>query len=228
MESPKAEIVNKENPLYDNSDSAFSKSKKKAHPNVMSVMIADITAEAAMTEMERKINLLMKVVEERDYEITTLRAQMRICETAKSSQTSVVKASDKGKNVNVAWVPTSKIPAVRLKRQSKVAHRPLHRSIEKAGSGGDQLFRQFVRSLKENTFEWYIDLESKVIDSWEQLEKEFFNRFYSTRCILSITSRGAKVFLVLEGRKDKKETNGAEKIILESTVKKSIVVNTPC
>ncbi|KAA0050660.1 ty3-gypsy retrotransposon protein [Cucumis melo var. makuwa] len=55
MESPKAGIVIKKNPLYDNSDSASSKSKKEAHPYVMFVMMADITAEAAMTEMERKI-----------------------------------------------------------------------------------------------------------------------------------------------------------------------------
>ncbi|KAA0055960.1 ty3-gypsy retrotransposon protein [Cucumis melo var. makuwa] len=64
MESPKAGIVIKENPLYDNSDSASSKSKKEAHPDVMSVMMADITAEAVMAEMERKINFLIKVVEE--------------------------------------------------------------------------------------------------------------------------------------------------------------------
>ncbi|KAA0048603.1 ty3-gypsy retrotransposon protein [Cucumis melo var. makuwa] len=88
-----------ENPLYDNSDSASSKSKKEAHPDMMSVMMADITAEAAMAEMERKINFLMKVVEERDHEITALREQMRTRETAESSQTPVVKATDKGKNV---------------------------------------------------------------------------------------------------------------------------------
>ncbi|KAA0064130.1 ty3-gypsy retrotransposon protein [Cucumis melo var. makuwa] len=64
MEFPKAEIVLKENPLYDNSDSAYSKSKKEAHPDVMSVMMADITAEAAMAEIQRKVNFLMKVVEE--------------------------------------------------------------------------------------------------------------------------------------------------------------------
>ena len=65
MESPKAEIVLKENPLYDNSNSASSKSKKEAHPDVMSViMMADITVEAAMVEMERKVNFLMKIVEE--------------------------------------------------------------------------------------------------------------------------------------------------------------------
>ncbi|KAA0054593.1 ty3-gypsy retrotransposon protein [Cucumis melo var. makuwa] len=99
MESPKAGIVIKKNPLYDNSDLASSMSKKKAHPDVMSVMMADITVEAAMAEMEKKINFLMKAVEERDHEITALREQMRTRETAESSQTPVVKATDKGKNV---------------------------------------------------------------------------------------------------------------------------------
>ncbi|KAA0046723.1 ty3-gypsy retrotransposon protein [Cucumis melo var. makuwa] len=64
MESSKAGIVIKKNPLYDNSDSASSKSKMKAHLNVMSVMMADVTTEVAMAKMERKINLLMKVIEE--------------------------------------------------------------------------------------------------------------------------------------------------------------------
>ncbi|KAA0051455.1 ty3-gypsy retrotransposon protein [Cucumis melo var. makuwa] len=99
MESPKAEIVIKKNSLYDNSDFASSKSKKKAHPDVMSIMMADITAKVAMAEMERKINFLMKAVEERDHEITALRKQMWTRETAESSQTPVVKATDKGKNV---------------------------------------------------------------------------------------------------------------------------------
>ncbi|KAA0032809.1 ty3-gypsy retrotransposon protein [Cucumis melo var. makuwa] len=44
-----------------------------------------------MAEMERKINFLMKAVEERDHEITALREQMRTRETAESSQTPVVK-----------------------------------------------------------------------------------------------------------------------------------------
>ncbi|KAA0052803.1 retrotransposon gag protein [Cucumis melo var. makuwa] len=73
MDSSKVGIVIKENPLYDNSYSDSSKLKKEAHPNVMSVMMTDITAEAAMVEMKRKINLLMKVVEERDHEITASR-----------------------------------------------------------------------------------------------------------------------------------------------------------
>ncbi|KAA0047389.1 ty3-gypsy retrotransposon protein [Cucumis melo var. makuwa] len=57
---------------------------------------------------------------------------------------------------------------------------------ENAGSRGDQLVRQFVRNLKGNTFKWYTDLEPEVIDSWEQLENEFLNRFYSTRRTVSM------------------------------------------
>ncbi|KAA0039592.1 ty3-gypsy retrotransposon protein [Cucumis melo var. makuwa] len=99
MGSPKAGIVLKDNSLYDNSDSASSKSKKEARPDMMSVMMVDITVEAAMAEMERKINLLMKVIEERDHEITALRDQMRTRKTAESSKTPFVKADDKEKAV---------------------------------------------------------------------------------------------------------------------------------
>ncbi|KAM1954133.1 hypothetical protein ACFX16_023838 [Malus domestica] len=49
-----------------------------------------------------------------------------------------------------------------------------------AGTKRDYLAKQFVRSLKGNAFEWYTDLEPESINSWEQLEREFLNRFYST------------------------------------------------
>ncbi|XP_070011334.1 uncharacterized protein [Nicotiana sylvestris] len=55
-----------------------------------------------------------------------------------------------------------------------------------AGTHGDLLVKQFVRYLKGNAFDWYIDLEPESIDSWEQLEKEFLNRFYSTRRTISM------------------------------------------
>ena len=46
--------------------------------------------------------------------------------------------------------------------------------------------KQFVRSLKGNAFDWYTDLEHKSINSWEQLEREFLDRFYSTRRTVSM------------------------------------------
>ena len=52
-----------------------------------------------MAEMERKINLLVKVMEEQDHEIAALREKMQTREIAESSQTLMVKATDKGKNV---------------------------------------------------------------------------------------------------------------------------------
>ncbi|KAM2636165.1 hypothetical protein EV1_020830 [Malus domestica] len=55
-----------------------------------------------------------------------------------------------------------------------------------AGTEGDYLAKQFVCSLKGNAFEWYTDLEPESINSWEQLEREFLNRFYSTRRTVSM------------------------------------------
>ena len=98
MESSKARIIIKENSMYDNSDSASSKSKREAHPDVMFIMMVDVTFEVAMMKMKRKINLLMKAIEESDHEIVALREHMQTCEIADSSQTPIVKVSDKGKN----------------------------------------------------------------------------------------------------------------------------------
>ncbi|KAJ9705540.1 hypothetical protein PVL29_003542 [Vitis rotundifolia] len=49
-----------------------------------------------------------------------------------------------------------------------------------AGTDGDLLVKQFVRSLRGNVFDWYIDLAPECIDSWNQMEREFLNHFYST------------------------------------------------
>ncbi|KAK4390155.1 hypothetical protein Sango_2078800 [Sesamum angolense] len=42
-----------------------------------------------------------------------------------------------------------------------------------AGTYGDHLVKQFVRSLKGNAFDWYTDLEAGSINGWEHLEQEF-------------------------------------------------------
>mgnify|MGYP004683078557 CR=1 FL=1 len=55
-----------------------------------------------------------------------------------------------------------------------------------AGTYDDLLVKQFVRSLKGNAFEWFNDLEAGSINSWDQLEQEFLNRFYSTKRTVSM------------------------------------------
>ncbi|KAA0049967.1 ty3-gypsy retrotransposon protein [Cucumis melo var. makuwa] len=173
-----------------------------------------------MAEIERKFNFLMKVVEERDHEITALREQMRTRETTESSQTSIVKATNKGKNVVQENQPqkqsifvaslsvqqlqnmiansisaqyegplqtsfmyskpyTNRINNLRMplgyqppkfqqfdgkgKPKQYISH--FVETCKNAGSRGDQLVRQFIRSLKGNAFERYTDLEPEVIDS---------------------------------------------------------------
>ena len=59
------------------------------------------------------------------------------------------------------------------KPKQHVAH--FVETCENAGTQGGLFVKQFVRSLKGNAFDWYTDLESESIDSWEQLEREFLN-----------------------------------------------------
>ena len=49
-----------------------------------------------------------------------------------------------------------------------------------ATTDGDLLVKQFVRTLRVNAFDWYIDFAPKCINSWEKMECEFLNHFYST------------------------------------------------
>ncbi|XP_068344167.1 uncharacterized protein [Pyrus communis] len=55
-----------------------------------------------------------------------------------------------------------------------------------AGMEEDYLVKKFVRSLKGNAFDWYTNLKPEFINSWDQLEKEFLNCFYSTRRTISM------------------------------------------
>ena len=58
-------------------------------------------------------------------------------------------------------------------------------TCDSAGTRGDMLVKQFVRSLKDKDFDWYVSLQPQSIDSWDQLEKEFLNRFFSARRVVS-------------------------------------------
>ncbi|KAL0413569.1 UNVERIFIED_CONTAM: hypothetical protein Sradi_1558600 [Sesamum radiatum] len=55
-----------------------------------------------------------------------------------------------------------------------------------AGTDRDLLIKQFVSSLKDSAFDWYIDLEANSVDSWSDLQNKVFNHFYSARRTVSM------------------------------------------
>ncbi|KAA0047638.1 retrotransposon protein putative ty3-gypsy sub-class [Cucumis melo var. makuwa] len=184
MESSKARIVPKENSLYDNFDSTFSKSKKEAHPDMMSVMMADITAKAVMTEMERKINFLMKVVEERDHEIIALRNTRLTVSMMELTNTKQWKREPVIDYIN-RWKALSLDCKDRLTELS---------AVEMCTQGMHLGLLYILQGIKPRTFK-------NLATGAHDME-------------LSIVSRGTKYFPVPEVRKDNKETKGAEKIEL--------------
>ncbi|KAA0057696.1 ty3-gypsy retrotransposon protein [Cucumis melo var. makuwa] len=207
----------------------------------MSVMVTDVdTSEDRMAELEKKVNMLMKAVEERDFEIASLKNHIESRDAAESSHTHIIKNVNKGKEIMQESQPqnstsiaslsvqqlqemiansiktqycgpaqtfflyskpyTKRIDNMRMPHEYQppkfqqfdgkgnpkqhVAH--FIETCETAGTRGDLLVKQFVRTLKGNAFDWYTDLEPESIDSWEQLERDFLNRFYSNRRIVSM------------------------------------------
>ena len=55
-----------------------------------------------------------------------------------------------------------------------------------ASTYGDLMVNKFVCYLKRNVFDWYTNLKPGSIDSWDQLEQEFQNRFYSIQRTVSM------------------------------------------
>ncbi|KAA0037666.1 retrotransposon gag protein [Cucumis melo var. makuwa] len=152
--------------------------------------------------------MLMKVVEERDSEIASLKNHIESRDAAESSHTHTVKNADKGKTImqeNLLKLSlcilsqyTKRIDNLRMLngyQQPKfqqfggkgnpkqyIAHFIV--TCETAGTRGDLLVKQFIQTLRGNAFDWYTNLEPESIDSWEQLERVFLNCFYSTWCII--------------------------------------------
>ncbi|XP_070004854.1 uncharacterized protein [Nicotiana sylvestris] len=122
----------------------------------------------------------LSVQQLQDIIINTIRAQY-----GEPSQSSLYYSKPYTKRIDYLTMPTNYQPPKLHQFDGKgnprqyIAH--FVETCSNPGMHGDLLVKQFIRSLKGNTFDWYIDLEPESIDSREQLEKEFLNRFYSTR-----------------------------------------------
>ena len=198
--------------------------------------------EEKMAEMEQRVVLLTKALEDKDLQIATLMNKLEVQDLGESSHghkfisakddegreientpqreqstsvaslsvqqlqdmiTNTIQAQYEGsstssltyskpytKCINSIRMPNGYQPPKFLQFDGKgnpkqhIAH--FIETCENAGTQGDLLVKQFVRSLKGNAFDWYTNLEPESIDSWEQLEREFLDRFYSTRRTVSM------------------------------------------
>ncbi|KAA0025450.1 ty3-gypsy retrotransposon protein [Cucumis melo var. makuwa] len=86
---PKSGIVIKENLAIDEHNSLPERSNEEMpQPNIMSVIVTDVdTSEDRMTELEKKVNMLMRTVEERDFEIASLKNHIESRDAADSRNT---------------------------------------------------------------------------------------------------------------------------------------------
>ncbi|KAA0051097.1 ty3-gypsy retrotransposon protein [Cucumis melo var. makuwa] len=98
---PKAGIIIKENHVIDEHNSSFESSNEEVpYPNIMSVMVTDVDiSEDRMIELEKMVNMLMKEVEERDFEIVSFKNHIEIRGVVESSHRHTVKNVDKGKTI---------------------------------------------------------------------------------------------------------------------------------
>ena len=86
---PKGRIIVKENLVIGEKISSCERSNEEMpHPNIMSVMVTGVdTNEDRMVELKKKINMLMKVVEEKDNEIAYLKNHIKRHDATESSHT---------------------------------------------------------------------------------------------------------------------------------------------
>ena len=101
-----------------------------------------------------------------------------------SSTSSLICSKPYTKRIDNMRMPNGYLPPKFLQFNGKgnpkqhIAH--FVENCENVGTQGGLFVKQFFCSLKGNAFDWYTDLKAESINSWEQLEREFLNRFYST------------------------------------------------
>ena len=83
--------------MIDEHNLSFERSNEKMpHPNIISVMVTDVdTSEDRMSELEKKVDMLMKAVEERYYNIASIKNHTKSRDVAESSNTHTIKNTNK-------------------------------------------------------------------------------------------------------------------------------------
>ncbi|TYK25809.1 ty3-gypsy retrotransposon protein [Cucumis melo var. makuwa] len=142
---PKGGILIKENPAINEHNSSSERSNEEVPiQNIMSVMVTNVdTSEDRMAELEKKVNMLMKAVEERDFEIASLKNHIESREAAESSHTHTIKNVDKGNAVMQESQPQNSTSIVSLSIQQ--LQEMIGNSIKAQYDGPDQTFSLYSK-----------------------------------------------------------------------------------
>ncbi|KAA0055462.1 retrotransposon gag protein [Cucumis melo var. makuwa] len=216
IESPKCGIIIRDNPLFNNSTPASNLSDKESHLEVVSVMMENQPQQQSVSVASLSVQQLQDMI------ANSIRAQYR-----GPPQTSFMYSKPYTKRIDNLRMPLGYQPPKFQQFDGKgnpkqhIAH--FVETCENAGSRGDQLVRQFVRSLKGNVFEWYTDLDPEGIKP--RTFEELATRAHDME--LSIANRGAKDFLVQRTRSGKNEINDTKKIANNVLNESMLVQETP-
>ncbi|KAK2975803.1 hypothetical protein RJ640_022763 [Escallonia rubra] len=167
-----------------------SESHTFAPPVTMQVMMTgSMSIEEQLATMSRAFEKLTKTVEEKDFQIATLMNKLELQANEESNRDEVNETSKKG-GANGRHDESTFDGIEKEDRSNSVASLSVQQlqdmitSTIRAQYGGPS--RNNFMSLKGNAFDWYTDIEPESIDCWEAMEREFLNRFYSTRRLVSM------------------------------------------
>ncbi|KAL2497497.1 Retrotrans gag domain-containing protein [Abeliophyllum distichum] len=166
------------------------------------VMVAEMTPDSddRFQQMALAIEKLTKSLEDKEAQISTLMHRLELqspltednLKNASSSRTKdpEIQEHQQNRRIEEMRMPLGYQPPKfqcfdgEGNPKQHVAH--FIETCNKAGTYNDTMAKQFVRSLRGAAFEWYTDLPAGSIDSWDQLEREFLTRFYSTGRTVSL------------------------------------------
>ncbi|KAL0353202.1 UNVERIFIED_CONTAM: hypothetical protein Sangu_0901500 [Sesamum angustifolium] len=158
--------------------------------NVAPVMVINATTiEEQLADLTRAIEGLMKHVQEQDAQIARLINKADNIDGSHIMGKQVeahdevempIKQHDTEKDKSAKELQISSDGLIPMDQLKEFIEGTIRRTYS------DHLVKQFVRSLKGNAFDWYIDLEADSINGWEHLEQEFLNSFYNTRRTVSM------------------------------------------
>ncbi|TYJ95714.1 ty3-gypsy retrotransposon protein [Cucumis melo var. makuwa] len=168
--------------IDEHNSSSKCSNEKVSHPNIMLVMVTNVDrSEDRMTKLEKKVNMLMKAVEERDFKIASLKNHIESCDTAESSHIYTVKNVDKRKQLCKKEIrkekkevkSTQKVSKGATKEAMVVSSTPLKfvskkKKVKKRHDEGEKRYP----SLKERQEKVYPFPDSNLPDMLEKLIKK--------------------------------------------------------